>query len=277
LILIALVFSGCISVIILAEFGARLLVPDWAPRSEERVKFWSYDQFLGWVNKPGQQGRFNHRDFSIEVAINSHGQRDDEYTYERNEKQRMLIVGDSFGWGFGVEHQERFCEVLEKRRPDWEIINASVSGYGTDQQYLYLRERGMLYQPDVILLLFHNSDFANNLNAQEYWYNKPYFVVNDGVLELHNTPVPKASAKQKLKRFLLGRTYLGKAVYTTARQLRYALVKSSSTVSYKEFDPVSEVVLRATQNVTNHLLRAINELSNSRNSKFIVAPSRFFL
>lgn len=268
--LTALVFFGCIFVIISAELGARLFVPKWAPRSEERVKFWSYHELLGWVSKPEQKGRFNHRDFSIEVAINSHGQRDDEYNYERNEKKRMLIIGDSFGWGFGVEHHERFCEILEKKHQGWEIINASVSGYGTDQQYLYLRERGILFKPDVVLLLFHNSDFANNLNAQEYWYNKPFFVVDGGVLELKNTPVPSASAEQKLKRFLLGRTYIGKVIYTTARQLRHSLAGPGSTVTFQEFNPVSKVVVQATHDVTSRLLKAMHDLSNDNGAKFII-------
>ena len=41
----------------------------------------------------------------------------------------MLILGDSFGWGYGVEHHERFSKILEDAHPDWEIINASVTGF----------------------------------------------------------------------------------------------------------------------------------------------------
>lgn len=41
----------------------------------------------------------------------------------------MLILGDSFGWGYGVEHHERFSKILEEAHPDWEIISASVTGF----------------------------------------------------------------------------------------------------------------------------------------------------
>ena len=55
------------------------------------------------------------------VAINSHGLRDGEYALEPTRgKKRMLVLGDSFAWGFGVEREEVFCEVIERRRPNWE-------------------------------------------------------------------------------------------------------------------------------------------------------------
>ena len=139
----AIAFLGCGAATVSVEISARMFFPEWAPTREERVKFWIHSELLGWEHTPNQQGRFNHRDFSVDVAINSHGMRDDEYSIERTDKKRMLVLGDSFGWGFGVEHQERFSEMLEKKHRNWEIINASVSGYGTDQQYLFLREKGM--------------------------------------------------------------------------------------------------------------------------------------
>src|SRR4030095_12115366 len=102
-------------------------------------------------------------EFSVEVSINSHGQRDDEYPVERTGKRRMFVLGDSLGWGFGVELHERFSERMEDIHPDWEIINASVSGYSTDQELLYLQHQGMVFAPDVVLLLFHPNDFEGNV------------------------------------------------------------------------------------------------------------------
>ena len=80
-----------------------------------------------------------------------------------NEPKRKLVLGDSFGWGFGVEHQEQFGEILENMHPDWEIVNASVSDYSTDQQYLFYREKGMSFKPDIVLLLFYENDFLDNI------------------------------------------------------------------------------------------------------------------
>jgi len=48
----------------------------------------------------------------VEVVINSKGMRDGEHSMVPTGKRRMLILGDSFGWGYGVEHHERFSKIL---------------------------------------------------------------------------------------------------------------------------------------------------------------------
>lgn len=205
----AIALLGCVALGTVAEIAARTLRPDWAPTREERVKLWVYDALLGWAHTPNQRARFNHPDFSVEVVINSQGMRDTEYSVKRTTKRRMLVLGDSFAWGFGVEHHERFSELLEGSHADWEIINASVSGYGTDQEFLLLRERGLFLQPDAVLLLFCENDLGNNVHAEGYWHFKPYFTIEHGHLQLHNVPVPTPTIDQYLARFFLGSTYLG--------------------------------------------------------------------
>lgn len=207
------VFLGIFIGLFAAELAARVFLPDWGPTRAERAEFWAYDDSLGWAHKKNQAGRFNHPDFSVQVRINSQGLRDDEYPLSRTGKKRMLILGDSFGWGFGVEHDEIFCEILESKHPDWEIINASVSGYGTDQEFLYLREKGIRFRPDVVLLLFSENDFLNNVVLEQNWYYKPRFVLHDDRLELQNVPVPKSTFAQKLDRFFFGKTFLLKRIY----------------------------------------------------------------
>ena len=67
--------------------------------------------------------------------------------------KRVLVLGDSFTWGFGVEQEQIFTEVIENSRKDVEVINAGVSGYSPDQELIWLREQGMHFQPDLVLLL----------------------------------------------------------------------------------------------------------------------------
>ena len=202
-----------------AEGVARLLRPQWAPTQADRM-FWKYHPTLGWAHQPGQSGQLNHRDFSVQVRINSRGLRDREYELPRTNKKRMLVLGDSFAWGFGVEEHERFSEILEDRHVGWDIINSGVSGYGTDQCYLYLRDEGLSYRPDLVLLLFYINDIIDNGSPQRYWHYKPYFELIEGQLELKNTPVPTPALRQRIDRFLLGKTYLYARLY--ARVVRPA-------------------------------------------------------
>ena len=204
---------GTIALLLLAEGAARMLIPAWAPTRPERAQFWVYDEVLGWAHRPGQRGTFVHRDFSVEVTISSQGLRDAEYPYARTRKRRMLVLGDSFGWGFGVEHEQVFSEILERRQPGWEVINASVSGYGTDQQLLYLERDGRRFSPDVVLLLFNSTDFENIIHKAQYWHNKPFFTLDGDRVTLRNQPVPRPTLEQRLDRFFVGRTYLLSQLY----------------------------------------------------------------
>ena len=193
--------------IVLLEAGLPVVMPHWVPYGRERVDFWQYDSLLGWSQKPDQHGTFTMQDFSVTVSTNSLGLRDGEYPLHRVEgKKRMLVLGDSFGWGFGVEAHESFPKLLESRNPDWEVINACVSGYGTDQEILYYRERGSRFHPDAVLLEFCDNDIDENYSSAPYWYNKPVFRMADHSLELENVPVPKATIKQRLERFLVKHT-----------------------------------------------------------------------
>jgi lysophospholipase L1-like esterase len=204
----------------------------------------------------------------VEVAINSQGMRDSEYSIERTGKRRMLVLGDSFGWGFGVEHHERFSEILENAHPDWEIINASVSGYGTDQEFLFLNQRGAAFTADVVLLLFHVNDFENNIHAEEYWHFKPFFVIEDGQLKVENVPVPRATIRQRIKWFILGRTCLGWRLYHL-RSLLHGYSRHIVNDETGNNDNDAQHKERM-YHVTHHLLTSVNELSKKNGSIFML-------
>jgi hypothetical protein len=267
--LFSLQLFGCIIVLMLAEAAARVFFPGLAPNREERVKFWEYDDLLGWSHRPNQRGRFNHPDFSVEVSINSLGMRDREYPRERTEKKRMLVLGDSFGFGFGVEHNQRFSELLENRHLDWEIMDGSVSGYGTDQEFLYLKERGIALRPDVVLLLFCENDFGENISSQAYWHFKPFFTVEAGKLRLHNVPVPRPTIRQRTVRFLRGRTYLGSILIDTGHRL-LELVGLEPSSTEENMTPDKETLTRM-YDVTYHLITAMNELCKKNGCRFVLA------
>jgi hypothetical protein len=252
-------------VIILAEITARVIFPGWAPARQEPVTYSTYDDLLGWTYTPNQRGRLNHNDFSVEIFTNSQGMSDSEYSVERTWKKRMLVLGDSFGVGFGVEHHERFSEILENAHPDWEIINASVSGYSTDQQFLFLKKRGIAFKPDVVLLLFFKNDFVGNVLAENYWHFKPFYVIERGQLKLQNVPVPNQTSMQRLRLFFNYNSCLIRKIYPgVVRRLR-RLVSRKTGNSGKD----SGVVQRM-GDVTNHLITAMKELCQRNDSIFIL-------
>ncbi|MFX0194692.1 MAG: SGNH/GDSL hydrolase family protein [Candidatus Hodarchaeota archaeon] len=174
----------------------------------ERAIFWHYDSLLGWKHLPNHDGRFIMSDFDIHVKINGQGLRDRPYSYQRQKGVfRIVVLGDSFTWGFGVEQDQIFTEIIERSQDNLEVINMGVSGYSTDQEYLLLKEEGLKYQPQLIMLMFFDNDIYENSLAVNYFiYPKPKFSIVNAQLVLTNRPLPKVSPLRKVHYFL--RTHL---------------------------------------------------------------------
>jgi lysophospholipase L1-like esterase len=76
---------------------------------------------------------------------------------------RIVVLGDSIGAGLRVERREDlFAPVLEQllrsRGVNAEVINFSVSGYNTQQEVETLKDRGLRYRPDLVLLAYSLND-----------------------------------------------------------------------------------------------------------------------
>ncbi|MGB0579989.1 MAG: SGNH/GDSL hydrolase family protein [Limisphaerales bacterium] len=151
------------------------------PDHEVSGQRYLFDPVLGWRNIP----HFEASTFGYPLSINSKGLRDREYPYEKPAGvKRILVLGDSFAWGYGVGDEHIFTEVLEEKlaggEQKWDVINAGVSGYGTDQEYLFLKNEGLKYQPDVVLLAFYlRNDPVNNTGLVQYGLGKPCFTKGD--------------------------------------------------------------------------------------------------
>lgn len=136
------------------------------------------------------------------LAINAAGIRASrEYSVEKPAgKKRLLVFGDSFAAGQYVSNEDRFSELLERRLPEWEVINFGLEGTGTDQQLLIYQEVGSRYEHDAVLLMPFLQNIRRNLvEAREGFdprthekklLGKPRFELVSGKLELRGVPVP---------------------------------------------------------------------------------------
>ena len=120
----------------LLETALRILNPGYL-----RIDDWSgldyrHDAELGWTPIPNATTTVA-LPRTLALKNNSLGLRDIEF--ERGAKPTMLVLGDSNVWGYNVEDGERFTNLLRPLLPGHTIVNAGVSGYGTDQEYLLLR------------------------------------------------------------------------------------------------------------------------------------------
>lgn len=171
------------AVLIVIEAGLRIMWYGKLAPHESEVLFYSYDPLYGWRNKPGAEGELRMVDSVSRVKINSHGLRSDkDYSFTRNDKPRIAIMGDSFTWGYGVDNSDRFSDILERDLFDnrIEVINAGVTGYGTDQQLLLYENEIRKYKPDIVIVAMDLTDiFSDNYRKMAYGYPKPYFERDD--------------------------------------------------------------------------------------------------
>lgn len=152
-------------------------------------RIYNYDAELGWFPVPNSDVSFTGIR-TIRVRHNSLGLRDIEH--DAAPKPTIAFVGDSFVWGYDAEANERFTEVLRARMPEHRIVNAGVTAYGTDQEYLVLRRLWDRIQPDVVLLMVcvDNDRKDNTVNTRSDGPYKPYFAMTPDGGEFKGIPVP---------------------------------------------------------------------------------------
>lgn len=143
----------------------------------------------GWALKPNIRDKMTFGDKVLNS--NSRGIRGKkEYAYKKKPGvTRILTIGDSFTFGEEVADGETFSRYLERLLPGVEVINMGVHGYGHDQILLYLREEGMKYEPDIVILGFLYYDMERNIQTFRD-FAKPWFTLGKKGLVLRGVPVP---------------------------------------------------------------------------------------
>lgn len=166
---------------------------DWALVPE---RIWTeHHPQLGWYHQKNKDSVHDLENFSVKIHTNSAGFRGyREYTREKPAGTvRVLAVGDSFTFGFGVADDQPFPVVLEKRHDRLEVLNLGVAAYGIDQMLMAFRHIGLEYQADYVFISIFPEDFWRNLRAfADTGHAKPYFILKpDETLKLQNVPVPQ--------------------------------------------------------------------------------------
>ncbi|HUR27638.1 MAG TPA: hypothetical protein VM509_05580, partial [Planctomycetota bacterium] len=98
--------------------------------------------------------------------------------------------------GDEVENQDTWQRRLEEGRPDLEVLNLGVPGYGTDQALLRWRRDGSRFQSQFVILGIWPENMCRNLGCFRYYLvptesfaSKPRMLLEDGALRVINSPV----------------------------------------------------------------------------------------
>ena len=192
---ILLIFTDLLIGGMVAEGAARLFLSRHILEPVVPVEIGRFDDRLGWSKIPNSFGVSNRTGEAIEYKINSKGLRDEETSYEKPESTfRIVIVGDSFTFGYGVPIEQHYSTLLEGYFENVEVINMGIDGFGVDQELLFLRSEGFKYKPDLVMAYVPGYYEYRHMHTVRFGKNKPRFTLVDGELALTNSPVPDATS-----------------------------------------------------------------------------------
>lgn len=156
--------------------------------------FTEYDSELGWNLVPDRKTVFRGEHFSAVVETSEQGLRDRFYPLKpESGRRRILVIGDSVVWCWGVEIDECFTKRIERELPDTDVITMGVPGFATSQELLLYERDGRKFQPDLVLLVFVGNDPAENLVG----HKRPRFRLVGDELVVTNQPVSRRKSAIK--------------------------------------------------------------------------------
>ncbi len=118
---------------------------------DDGMKFYRFHPKVGLFHKSDFAGDY----LGVTYTMNALGARGPLIAHARQPgTPRILLLGDSVTWGFGVADDESLPAALSTRLRDVEVVNLGVAGFGTAQELVLLREEGLAYQPDHVVLVF---------------------------------------------------------------------------------------------------------------------------
>lgn len=177
--LLLLAFS-CSIAVLFAELVVRMVRPQTVWYTSPGM--YAPDGDEGYKLAPGYRGRsYNRTEFDHLVSVNALGVRGAEMGAKRDGVKRVLVLGDSFAFGVGVEDDETFPARLpalvatQERSPGQEMlgvetINSGIPGLGAPQQVRWLERHGLAMEPDAIVLaVFLGNDLQDATAEAVSW------------------------------------------------------------------------------------------------------------
>ncbi len=286
---IALAFFSITFALIVLEIVLRALTQRLAQPTDPKTNWaivpervWTeYHPVLGWFHQKNKKAFLKKNGFEIEVNTNSQGFRGSrEYTIQKPpQSKRLVVLGDSFVFGWAVHDDETFSSILEQRYKNLEAINLGVAGFGIDQILMSYRAIGQKFTADVVVIGIFSEDFWRSTRSfSDSGYAKPYFSLTpSGELKLNNVPVPKQfelkynQFPEIIHRTPLERWLIQSAVYRT---LKSGFIRLGKNLGWIDPDSTEEWILGRA--ILNQLIQEIRQ-NHSTPILLIIPPHRWCL
>jgi lysophospholipase L1-like esterase len=117
--------------------------------------------------KPSATYDFKSSEFDVVLHTNRYGLRGPDPVIPKPPgTRRVLMLGDSFTFGFPVKDDDTFVwrlqQALRVRGAPVEVINGGVSGTSPTLHYIALRDQFLQFEPDLVLLWYDVGDLMED-------------------------------------------------------------------------------------------------------------------
>lgn len=278
-----------ICAVLLAPVLFELFLRIATPPPQNLTKLKSSSLFIQ-ENKPNAAFPYRGPEFDNLISINSYGFRDDEfYPQKPAGVTRIAVLGDSQEEALQVKLEDTWQKVMARSLAKnlgkkIETYNFGVSGYGTDQQWLTLREKVWQFSPDMIILAFSPNDVGDTYkNKLVYLENGQIKVRTVGdraggnflgriarETYLYHTIVKAASQKQITKRIVdkIRTKFLGFPKEERFFMSDAQLVQGPFEVMASQKNPPQEVA--DTWKIIKALVLDIKKQTQTRGARFLI-------
>jgi lysophospholipase L1-like esterase len=135
--------------------------------------------------------------------INSMGLRGNEIKKDKT-KRRILVLGNSCTFGWGVTDEGTYAKRLERLlEGEYEVINAGVPGYSSEQGKRFFRQELLALKPDIVTIMFAWNDHwaASNYIADKNQEFPPTVVlaIQNQLARLHSYRLLKKALLSRLE------------------------------------------------------------------------------
>ncbi|MDD5431707.1 MAG: SGNH/GDSL hydrolase family protein [Candidatus Omnitrophica bacterium] len=165
----------------------------------------------GWVDRPIYRRSFDPYvryelvpdTKSGHISINSEGFRGPEYSVVKPKNTfRILMLGDSETFSYLLPYSDSLAAQLEKllnqktKSKRYEVLNFGVEGYNTLQELEMLKNKGLKFDPDLIILNY----VLNDPEPGEFFFDKSFLMRHSALVRWFSFRFKKNAIKKERKK-----------------------------------------------------------------------------
>lgn len=203
LFLLSIILMCCIELLSFLSSKFNFLIFNEPPFIYEKSKYQSIQNY--WTEKEkwgawhNNKLKVKHKKkcFNVVYETNEIGARDTSFREIKSNDVNIVLLGDSFTEGYGLDKHEMFESHIEKKLENVNLLNfGSSKDFGILQYFIIYQNLAKFYEHDaIIIMLLPNNDFKDNdldyfrkykLNifdgAERY---RPYYLKNGDNYEIY--------------------------------------------------------------------------------------------